>query len=44
MEKRRQNKHKIRWIDEVGDFFAITWNRQVCDRDEYRKLGEASVL
>ena len=42
--KRKENKQRTKWRDEIGSFTGIAWNRLATDRDEGRRLGEAFVL
>ena len=43
-DKRRQDRQRTRWGDDIKSFDGVTWNRQAADRDEWRRLGEAFVL
>ena len=42
--KRRQGRQRTRWRDEIRSFAGVSWNRQVANKEEWRRLGEVFVL
>ena len=42
--KEGQDRHILRWRDEIGSFAVVWWDERTADRDEWRRLGKASVL
>ena len=41
--KRPRRRPVARWIDEIKKYAGVEWQRKAGNRQEWRKLGEASV-